>query len=239
MQVMNFVVSVSANQKQSPNLRTVHQPLDEVERVGVQPLQVIQEQDQRQLGLSHGSNEPPKCPLKSAFGVFWGKRGQRLLLADQQLKLRDQADDQLAARTERCPQSLLPSGRFRLVSCEEIEDDATQRLSQHGVRHVARELIALARGKQGAFGDRLLLKLADDRRLSDTRIARHEDELRSTARHYALEGRVKHGDFSLPPEELLRQKQPVRRVMQPKREGHDFPVAEPFRKAAAEIELEA
>src|SRR5258706_15904814 len=81
------------------------------------------------------------------------------------------------------------------------------------------------------------MQLVDHRRLADARIARDQNELRAAMHHDAVEGGKQGGDLALASVELLRDHQPLRRVLQTKRERLDPADRLPGGEALAEIRL--
>src|SRR6202040_224719 len=83
------------------------------------------------------------------------------------------------------------------------------------------------------------VQLVDDRRLADARIARNQNELRAAMHHDAVEGSEQGGDLALASVQLLRDYQPVRRVLKTKRERVDPPERLPRSQALAQIRLDS
>src|SRR5260221_4005800 len=81
------------------------------------------------------------------------------------------------------------------------------------------------------------MQLVDHRRLADSGIARDQKELRAAMHHDAVEGGEQDGDLALASVELLRDHQPLRRVLQTKRERLDPADRLPGSEALAEIRL--
>src|SRR5258705_1670349 len=83
------------------------------------------------------------------------------------------------------------------------------------------------------------MQLVDYRRLADAGVARDQNELRAAMHHDAVEGGKQGGDLALASVELLRDHQPLRRVLQTKRERLESADRLPGGEALAEIRLDS
>ena len=99
--------------------------------------------------------------------------------------------------------------------------------------------IEFSRNEDAARQHDDLVQLVDDRRLADARIARDQNEFRAAMHHDAVEGGKQGGDLALASVELLRDHQPLRRVLQTKRERLDPADRLPGGEALAEIRLDS
>ena len=77
--------------------------LDEVERGGIQPLQIVEEQRKRMLRASERANEAPEHQLKSVLRFLRRQVGNGRLFADDELQFGDEVDDELAVRPRAPP----------------------------------------------------------------------------------------------------------------------------------------
>ena len=119
---------------------------------------------------------------------------------------------------ERLAQARPAIGQLGLALAEERADKALEGLGQRGVGDVALVLVELAGREEAARRDERLVQLVDHRGLADAGIARDEHELRRAVGHDAVEGGEQRLDLALPAVELLRDQQPVRRVVRAERE---------------------
>ena len=104
----DFVVAVGADQQQVADVRVGRPVLEEVERGRVEPLQVVEEQGERMPGPGEDAEEAAEDQLEAALRLLRRQLGDRRLLADDELQLRDQVDHELAVRTERGAERLAP-----------------------------------------------------------------------------------------------------------------------------------
>ena len=56
---VDLVIPVGANQQQVPDVRLRENIFEQIERGGIEPLQIVEEQDQRVLGARKDDDEPP------------------------------------------------------------------------------------------------------------------------------------------------------------------------------------
>src|SRR5690349_15520641 len=98
MRSSQFVVAICADQQQVPSLAPANQILDQGERRSIDPLKVVEKQDQRVLWLGEHVEECAKHHLKAIARVLRRQVRDRGLLADHELQLRNEARDQLTIR---------------------------------------------------------------------------------------------------------------------------------------------
>ena len=98
--------------------------------------------------------------------------GTARLLADHELQLGNQVEEQRAVRAQRLTQLLPPLGELGFGLREKLTDQALKGLGQRGVRNIALQLIELARGEQASRRDQRFVQLAHDRRTFRSRSSR-------------------------------------------------------------------
>ncbi len=76
------------------------QVLDEVERRGIQPLQIVEEQRERVLPREY-AEEAPEHRLETALHVVRRQIRDRWLFSDHELQLGNEVDDELTIRPQR------------------------------------------------------------------------------------------------------------------------------------------
>src|SRR6202035_3132557 len=118
-------------------------------------------------------------------------------------------------------------------------NQSLKRLSQCGVGGVPEAQVEFSRNEDAARQHDDLVQLVDDRRFTDARVARYQNERRAAMYHDAVEGGEQGGDLALASIELLRDHQPLRRVLQTKRERLDPADQLPGGEALAEIRLDS
>ena len=200
----DLVVPVCPDQQQVPHLRMRDQVLDEIERRGVQPLQIVEEQRERMLLAREHAEEAPENHLKAVPGVLRRQVRDRRLFPDHELQLGNEVDDELAVRAQRLAQGVPPPAKLRLALAEKGPHEAAEGLGQGGVRDVALVLVELARREQAARRDERLVEFVHHRRLADAGIAGDEHELGCAIRHDPVEGAEQRLDLVLPAVKLLR-----------------------------------
>src|SRR5713101_1065361 len=148
--------------------------LEEVERRCIEPLQIIEEQRERVLRPSERAEEPPEHQLEAILRISRRQVWNGRLFPDDELQLRDQADDQLAVRLDRLRQGTTPLVHLGFALDEDLTNQGPQGLCQGRVRDVALVLVELARREKPARRNKDLVKLVDDGRLADTGISGDE-----------------------------------------------------------------
>src|ERR1700675_606037 len=144
----DLVVPVRPDQKQVLNLRMRDQVLDEIERRGIQPLQIVEEQRERMFLAREHAQEAPENHLEAVLRVLWWQIWNRRLFPDHKLEFRNEIDDQLTIWTERLEQAVPPPAERLLVLGEERADQGLERLAQGRVWDVALVLVELAGREQ-------------------------------------------------------------------------------------------
>src|SRR6267142_3361485 len=100
-------------------------------------------------------------------------------------------------------------------------NQSLERLSQCRVGGVPEAQIEFSRNEDAARQHDDLVQFVDYRRLADAGVARDQNELRAAMHHDAVEGGEQGGDLALASIEFLRDHQPIRHVLQTKREWLD------------------
>src|SRR5919197_1576888 len=88
MAVVNFVVAVRADEQHVLDVGTSKERVQQVERRGIDPLQVVQKHDQRMFPLCQGADETLEDVAEAIARLGRLERWRRRLLADDQLDLR-------------------------------------------------------------------------------------------------------------------------------------------------------
>src|SRR3984957_12541539 len=200
----DLVVPVRPDQKQVLNLRMRDQVLDEIERRGIQPLQIVEEQRERMFLAREHAQEAPENNLEAVLRVLWWQIWNRRLFTDNKLEFRNDIDDQLTIWTERLEQAVPPPAERLLVLGEERADQGLERLAQGRVWDVALVLVELAGREQATRWNERFLQLVHHGGFADAGIAGHEHELHGAVRPTPVEGREKGVDLGLPAVELRR-----------------------------------
>ena len=199
MRWRDLIVPVGADQQQVPHLRVRDKMFDQVKGRGVQPLQIIEEQRERVLRPSKHAEEPPEHQLEPILPVLRWEFGNWRLLTDDESKLRDEIDHQLAVRAKRVQQRGAPSAHLRVALAEDLVDKALEGLGQRRIRDISLVLIELAGREETARRHQFPVQFIHYRGLTDAGISGHEHKLGCAVDHNAVEGREQGGDLALPP----------------------------------------
>ena len=159
----DFVVAIGSDQQQVACLTPANQVLDQSKGRGVDPLQVVEKQHQRVLGLGEHVEERAKYHLKTVARVLRWQVRDRRLFADHELQLGNETRDELAVRLHGLPDGIAPASEFRFVAAKDHQHEGLQCPGERGVRDVARQLIALSRSENPPRQAQRLLQLVDDR----------------------------------------------------------------------------
>ena len=130
--------------------------LDKVERCGVEPLQVIEKQYKRVLGLCEHSECPAKDHLEPIMRILRGQFRRWRLLPDNDFHFGDKVDDEFAIRPKRFDQCIAPSTYFHIALRQNLPHEFLQRLSQRGVWNIALVLVKFA-GRKSPRGGTIAL----------------------------------------------------------------------------------
>src|SRR5436190_778227 len=81
---------------------------------------IVEEQGERVFGPSEHIEESPKHQLEACLPVLRREVGNRRLLTDDEGKLRDQVDHELAVRAKRLQQCISPAVQLRIIRAEQL-----------------------------------------------------------------------------------------------------------------------
>ena len=93
------------------------QVFEQVERGGIQPLQVVEEECQRMLRSCEYADESSEDQLKTSLRFLRREFGHRRLFANDVLQFRDELDDQQSVRIQRLAKRVTPFASILLRSC--------------------------------------------------------------------------------------------------------------------------
>src|SRR5258708_24107984 len=143
----NFVVSICANEEQIRNLILQKTVSKHLQGGCVEPLEVIEKQNQRMLSSREHPDEATNNLFEHALRVRRRELRPRRLPADYAFKVWNEAGDQLAIGANCGHDCFTPAGEVRLGFAENRLDPALKRLHKRRIRDVAVVLIELARRK--------------------------------------------------------------------------------------------
>ena len=141
MRGIDLVVPIRADEQQVLQIVAGQQVFEQVERRGIQPLQVVEEERKRMLRSRKYADEPPKDQLKTSLRFLRRKLWYRRLLANDVLQFRDEFDDEQSVRIQRLAKRVAPFAQVFFVFAEEGPDEALKGLRQRGIRNVALVLV--------------------------------------------------------------------------------------------------
>src|SRR5258708_403895 len=168
MRGIDFVIPISADQHQVLQIRSGQEILQQVERRGVEPLQVVEEQRQRMFRPCKHADESSEYQLEATLRLLrWKLRDLRLVSYDE-LQLGNKIDDQLTVRIQRVAKGVTPGSQVGLALGKKGPDEALKGLCERGIGDVPLVLIELAGREQAARRNEHLVQLIDDGGLAYT-----------------------------------------------------------------------
>nr|WP_231906458.1 hypothetical protein [Cupriavidus gilardii] len=167
----HFVAAVRADQQQVGHVGMRCQVAKQVQRRGVQPLQIVQEQDQRMPGTGEYPDEAAEHAQEARARLGAGKLRDLRLRAEQMLQVGDQVDDQAAMAAQRRLQRRTPGLQLMLGLAEQLANQRLECLGHGCVRLGALVLVELADREGGGRRREGLAQCVDQRGLADTGIA--------------------------------------------------------------------
>ena len=180
------------------------------------------------------ANELPKDPAKQCFRVLRRKIRNGRLFSRDELQIGDQTHNEHCIRAQRLNKALSPPVQFGLAPAEQETDQALESLCQSGIRNVALMLVEFSRCKQSTRQNQLLMQLADDGGLADSRVSGDEHKLRPAACDDAVEGFEQGINLALASIQSFWQQQPIWPVVLAHRKCLDGNRVFPNRQGCAE-----
>src|SRR5262249_1165036 len=209
MRGSDFVIAVGAYEEKIAGIGSAQQVSHQVERRGVEPLQVIEEERQGMFRPSEDTDELTKHQLETPLRVLWRKLRDRRWRSDNERHFRNEIHNQSCVQSQRLPQRVAPGREVGFTFAEQRPDQALKGLCQSRVGNVAFVLIELTGSEQAARQYQHRLQFVDDRGLTDPRIARDQDQFRGATVDDAIEGGEQGLDLTSPPVEFLGNQEPV------------------------------
>src|SRR5262245_40205523 len=144
MACIDFVVPVGAYQHHVLDIRPGQQILHQIERRGIEPLQIVKEKGQRMFRPREYADESTEHQLKAALRVLWGEFRDRRLFSYEELQFWNPIHNELAGRTQRVSKPVAPFAQLRRAPGQKRTDKALKGLGQGGIRDIALVLVELA-----------------------------------------------------------------------------------------------
>src|SRR5262249_52295091 len=126
MRRRDFVVTVGADQQQMPHARFGGQMFEQVERRGIQPLQVIEKQRERAFGPGKDTHEPAEYAVEAISRVLGSEIGNRRLRPDHELELRNQLGHEPSVRTQRLLKGIPPLTDLRVALTKDLAHESLE-----------------------------------------------------------------------------------------------------------------
>src|SRR5262249_43304741 len=177
MRSVDLVVAVRADDQQMLHIGLRQEVLERLERAGVEPLQIVQEERGWRPRPWEDADESTEHDLKTFSRVLWGKLRDRRLLTDDELQLRDEVHEELSVRVQRLSQRFAPGRQLGLALGQKTAEQTLEGLRQRGIRDVALVLLEFPGGKEAVGRDEDLVQLLDHGRFADAWVSGDEDQL--------------------------------------------------------------
>jgi len=234
---IDLVVTVGADQHQVPQVWAGQQVFEQVERRGVEPLQIVEKERKRMFHPRKCTDEAPAHEHETTLRQFWLEFRDGWRLTDYQLQFGDEVGHEPRIGLQRLQQGVAPARQLRVGLAEQRAHQALKRLHQRRIGNVALVLVELAGREEPPRRHKHLVQFIDDRGFSDAGIAGNQHQLRRAAFNDPIERGDQGVDLALPPIQLLGYQQPVRRVVFTQWEGIDAALTLPVGEAMLQIML--
>jgi hypothetical protein len=178
----DLVVAVGPDPQDVRQLGVAREPLDQLERRGVAPLQVVEEDHGRVALAREGPDQRPKRRVEPVRRLGRRQLRDRRRIAEQARQLRQGVEQHAGVGRQRGRQLAAPGRDAPLRLAEDLQQVPAQRLGQRRVGGVARELVELAAAEVPAVAHQRSVDLPDQRRLADARGAGEQHQLVAAAR---------------------------------------------------------
>src|SRR5258706_7652159 len=188
--------TIGAHQHEMAAVGVGHQHVQKVERGGVRPLHVVDEDDDRMRLGAERPNEFAEQVVEPVQSLGAADVGDRRLRADDELEVRQHVGDDAALGAHRGA-DLLPQGAETLLALgQQGVDQVLEGLDECDVGRGPPKLVELAAAEISAPRGNRLVHLVDERRLARARVATDEDE-QARAVRTAVKGAKKRGHLRL------------------------------------------
>src|SRR5262249_952882 len=168
----------------------------EVERGAIQPLQIVDEEDERMLDSGEHAHETLQGSLEAHLCLLRRKLRDRLLRTDDQLQVGCASADELGARGERFSDVVEQGGEGGVDGEEDGTEEIAEGSGNRRERNVTLTRVELTGDEESASADDDLLKLVDDGGFSGSGVSRYEDERLPAVAGDALERIDQPGDLT-------------------------------------------
>ncbi len=218
-----------------PRLRSQGNAFDERERRGIQPLQVVEEDDQRFIRARERADEALERRLEAQRGLCRAQGRQRRLRPHQCHEFGKELEQQAAVASHGVGDAVLPARDACRVADQDVADQSPKGLCGRGVGGISQALIEFA-GDEDAT--RCLEQFLDNGGLADACVSGDEREFEVAAGGDPLDGPQQGRDLRFASVELLGHREPTRYILHAKTEWRDPGVRFPFLSATSQVGLE-
>src|SRR5271166_6205143 len=192
-----------------PDVWVSNELFEQLEARRVQPLEIVQEQRQRVFLPSKRAKEPREERFKSDLRFMRREFRHERLLANNKLQFGNQIYHQLTVCADSFPDRISPMADFLFALTQDLAHKPLEGLPKGCVWDIPLLLVELPRNKNAARQRDHLVQLVDDRGFADSRVTRHEHQLRYAASDDPVEGAKKDCALRVTPIQLLRDQKPV------------------------------
>src|SRR3989449_3936148 len=158
----DFVVPIGADHQQGRDIPLSQEILEHIERRGVEPLQIVEEERQRMVRPREHTDEPPEHQLETPLRVLRRELRHGRLVADEERQFGDEVHYEPSVRLQRLTERGAPAVQLGLALPQKVPDEALKRLRERRIRDVTLVLVKLACGKEAAGRDEHFMQLVDD-----------------------------------------------------------------------------
>src|SRR6202008_2477171 len=112
MRSSDHVVTIGTDRHEVLQIRPGQEILQQIECRSVEPLQIVEEEQERMILPGEDPDKTPKDQLETPLRVLWRKLSDRWLFSDDEFQLGDYVDYELSIRAEGVDKSIAPSAQF-------------------------------------------------------------------------------------------------------------------------------
>jgi hypothetical protein len=168
--VRDLVVAERLDQEECLGTVRHRDQLEQLDALGIGPLQVVEEQHQGMRPAGEDLDELLEREMEPALRPCGVERDHRRLRADDPLERRDRIDHDLAVRRDRVADLRTPPLQIGLALGQQEVGQLVECIDQRGVRNVAAQLIELPAEEVATLAGDQREQLAHQRGLADSRV---------------------------------------------------------------------
>jgi len=146
----DFIVAKCADDQKVADIGVRYDVLQQLEGRGVEPLEIVQKDDERMLRSSEYAQKGSEYHVKTCLGFRGWKLHNRRLSTDDELELGDEVHNELPIRANRLMYRVSPTLNLRLAFAQDLASQGAECLRQRGIRNVSLVLIKLSEDEVSA-----------------------------------------------------------------------------------------